>query len=97
MNSFHLSSNRTYSIYFLLLEVVRRSIVEDTSYSTFSAVIVIPSLYLCIVPLTQYILSYDTYHVGRIFLLKLLPSPKGTLTLVQFKTKSNFSRPPHVT
>ena len=49
MDSIDLSSNRIYSS-LVLLEIVRRSIVEDTSYSTFSDITAILSLCLGIVP-----------------------------------------------
>jgi len=60
MNSVDFSSNRIYSS-LVLLEIVRRSIVEDTSsnYSTFSGIPAIPSL--CV--LVSYLEPSTVYHI----------------------------------
>jgi len=57
-------------IYFLP-ETVRRPTVEDTSYSTLSAIT--PIVSLCLFPSTV----YDTYFVGNVFPVEVSSESKG--------------------
>jgi len=80
MNSFYFSSNRIFPG-LVLPETICRSTIEDTSYSTFSAVTAIP---YCTLNLAQSIIYYvDMQHL-RLFvdISSLSNCPRGTLILV---------------